>query len=139
MNARNTVQRRLVLEAAKKLYHPTAEEVYGKIVKDHPNVSRATVYRNLNVLADAGHIRRVQLLDAAVRFDGRLTEHYHAQCRTCGQVLDVMEEGCLGSLGAALGEQGFEVETREVLLRGLCADCKKLNRETGQEDGAFHG
>lgn len=129
MNARSTVQRQLVLEAVQKLYHPTADEVYGKVVKDHPNVSKATVYRNLNVLADAGQIRRVQLLDAAVRFDGGLVSHYHAQCRKCGCVLDVMEEGCISDLGAALTEQGFEVEDREVLFRGICASCQRQKSE----------
>lgn len=139
MKARNTVQRQLVLEAVQKLHHPTAEDVYGMIIKDHSNVSRATVYRNLNLLADAGQIRRVQLLDAAIRFDGSLTDHYHAQCRSCGKVLDVMGETCLGSLGDALKEQGFDVETKEVLLRGLCADCKRHVMETGRHSNAFQG
>ncbi len=129
MNVRSTVQRQLVLEAVQKLYHPTADDVYGMIVRDHPNVSKATVYRNLNVLADGGQIRRVQLLDTAIRFDFRLASHYHAQCQECGRVLDVMEEGCISGLGAALAEQGFEVTEREILFRGICASCQRHEGE----------
>ncbi len=125
MNTRSTVQRQLVLETVYKLHHPTAEDVYGMIVKDHPNVSKATVYRNLNLLADTGKIRRVQLLDAAVRFDGQLARHYHAQCRKCGQVLDVMEEISLTGQGDTLSRLGFTVEDREVLVRGLCLTCRE--------------
>lgn len=125
MAIRSTVQRQLVLEAVRALRHPTAEDVYSLVAGDHPTVSKATVYRNLHHLADTGQIRRIQLLDAAVRFDGGMASHYHAQCRICGQVLDVMEEGCMGSLGAALSERGFLVEGREVLFTGLCAQCRK--------------
>ena len=129
MIARSTMQRQLVLDAVRRLYHPTAEEVYGAVARDHPTVSKATVYRNLNHLADAGHIRRVKLLDAAVRFDGTVSSHCHAQCRGCGKVLDVMEEDCPGSFGKGLIEQGFLVEDREVLLTGLCAQCQRRPRD----------
>ncbi len=139
MNGRYTVQRQLVLEAVQRLYHPTADDVYGMIAQGHPNVSRATVYRNLSVLADTGHIRRVQLLDAAIRFDGRMTEHFHAQCRECGLVLDVMEEGCLSGLGTSLAGQGFMVTDREVLLRGICAACRDKKGEAVVQKSAFHG
>ena len=125
MNTRSTVQRQLVLETVHKLHHPTAEDVYGMIIKDHPNISKATVYRNLNLLADMGKVKRVQLLDAAVRFDGTTTGHYHAQCRKCGQVLDVMEELSLIGQGDTLVQLGFTVEDREVLVRGLCAVCRE--------------
>ena len=125
MNTRSTVQRQLVLETVHKLHHPTAEDVYGMIIKDHPNISKATVYRNLNLLADMGKVKRVQLLDAAVRFDGTTTGHYHAQCRKCGHVLDVMEELSLIGQGDTLVQLGFTVEDREVLVRGMCAVCRE--------------
>ncbi len=123
MNTRSTVQRHLVLETVYKLHHPTADDVYGMITKEHPNVSKATVYRNLNLLADMGKIRRVQLLDAAVRFDGVMQNHYHAQCRVCGNVLDVTDEDCMNCMGSSLHDLGFYVEGREVLFRGMCASC----------------
>ena len=31
--------------------HPTADEVYRQVTAAHPSVSKATVYRNLNILA----------------------------------------------------------------------------------------
>jgi Fe2+ or Zn2+ uptake regulation protein len=129
MTNRNTVQRRLVLEAVKQLFHPTAEEVYGMVAREHPNVSKATVYRNLNLLADKGQIRRVQLLDAAIRFDGSLSNHFHAQCRGCGQVLDVAAEQTFQDMSGILADQGFWVEGQEVLFHGLCASCLRKQKE----------
>ena len=54
MNRRNTVQRQLVAETILNLDHPNAEQVYEEIVKNHPHVSKATVYRNLNLLEFIG-------------------------------------------------------------------------------------
>ena len=59
---RNTIQRMLVLETVNKLQcHATADEIYRAIVKDHPNISRATVYRNLNSLSESGDIRKREI------------------------------------------------------------------------------
>ena len=54
-NSRNTIQRQLVLSAVRQLQnHPTADEVYQKVQKSCPTISRATVYRNLKLLAEEG-------------------------------------------------------------------------------------
>ena len=53
MARRNTIQRSLVLEAVNRLHcHATADEVYEEIIKEHPTISKATVYRNLNLLSE---------------------------------------------------------------------------------------
>ena len=60
MMKRHTIQRTLVFDAVNKLQcHATADEIYEEIAKEHPNISRATVYRNLKQLAEAGEIRRL--------------------------------------------------------------------------------
>ena len=52
-NSRNTIQRQLVLSAVRQLQnHPTADEVYQEVQKNCPTISRATVYRNLKLLAE---------------------------------------------------------------------------------------
>ena len=67
---RNTVQRAMTLEAVRRLHaHPTAEEVYRQVAAEHPSVSRATVYRNLNQLAAQGEILRVPVPTGADHFD----------------------------------------------------------------------
>ena len=66
MAKRNTIQRSLVLEAVNKLQcHATADEVYAEISKDHPTISKATIYRNLNVLSELGEIRRLEIPGSA--------------------------------------------------------------------------
>ena len=60
MNNRNTIQRQLVLDTVRSMHnHPDAEQVYSEIVKEHPHISKATVYRNLNLLSEQGQIKKV--------------------------------------------------------------------------------
>ena len=87
---RNTIQRALVLEAVRSLHnHPTSADVYEVVREKHPNISRATVYRNLGVLANRGEVLRVEVPNGADRYDFLNRPHYHAKCRVCGGVFDV--------------------------------------------------
>ena len=57
---RNTKQRKLVLDAVRQSYnHPTADEIYNVVRAQDDKISRGTVYRNLNLLADAGSVEKV--------------------------------------------------------------------------------
>ena len=65
---RSTVQRNLTLEAVNSLHrHVTVEEVYEEVSKEHPSVSRATIYRNLKDLSDSGEIRKINIAGGQVR------------------------------------------------------------------------
>ncbi len=87
---RNTIQRQLVISAVRSLSnHPTAEEVYNRIVLDYPDISKGTVYRNLNSLVDSGLLRRVSVPSSADRYDHMLTKHYHVQCMKCHRFMNV--------------------------------------------------
>ncbi|MEI3231561.1 MAG: transcriptional repressor [Gordonibacter pamelaeae] len=69
--------------------HPTSADVYDVVRERHPNISRATVYRNLGVLANRGEVLRVEVPNGADRYDFHNKPHYHAKCRVCGGVFDV--------------------------------------------------
>lgn len=63
---RNTKQRKLVLDAVRQSYnHPTADEIYNAVRAQDDKISRGTVYRNLNLLADAGEILSIKTPGAA--------------------------------------------------------------------------
>ena len=122
---RNTVQRTLVLETVRSLHnHPTAEEIYDNVLEMCPNISRGTVYRNLNGLADDGEILRVQVANAPDRYDFTVYPHAHFRCKYCGSVYDFrLPES---SIPEELNE-GFNVEDYQLVFCGSCPDCKKTN------------
>ena len=87
---RNTVQRRMVQEALKKLSsHPTVDEVFAEVCKEHPSISKTTVYRNLRKLADNNAIRQVFMADGLERYDFSIERHSHFNCKKCGSIIDV--------------------------------------------------
>lgn len=123
---RNTIQRDLVLSTVNSLKnHVTADEVYEEIVKTHRTVSKATVYRNLNQLADSGEIRRVSVPNGADRFDYKLHHHYHAQCSSCGKVIDITMPHFTNLENEVDDADGFKLLGHDIIFYGLCKDCQK--------------
>ena len=87
---RNTIQRQLVIAAVRFLAdHPTADEVYERITMEYPDISKGTVYRNLNSLVESGLLNKVSVPSGADRFDHMLTKHYHIKCSHCGKFMNV--------------------------------------------------
>ena len=124
MNKRNTVQRSLILKAVRELQcHATADEVYNKIAKKHPNISRGTVYRNLLLLSDIGEIRKMAIPGGADRYDHLCHEHYHARCVKCYRVFDVEMEYIADLEKNIKNTHGFELTGHDVIFRGICREC----------------
>src|SRR6188768_3864241 len=96
--------------------HPTAQELYERLLPSFPTMSFATVYNTLDALAKHGLIRTIRL-GSAVRFDPNTTAHHHAVCDACGLVLDLPAEA------PPKHAHGFSVRTEERTYRGLCSRC----------------
>ena len=125
MIKRNTIQRSLVFEAVNKLQcHATADEIYETIVTEHPNVSRATVYRNLKLLSETGYIRKIEIPGGADRFDHMCHDHCHVKCEKCGRVFDVDMEYITGIEKNIKDDRGFNFTGYDILFRGVCPDCQ---------------
>ncbi|MDD7173720.1 MAG: transcriptional repressor [Clostridiales bacterium] len=126
MMKRNTIQRTLVLEAVNQLKsHATAEEIYEAIAVSHPTVSRATVYRNLNQLAESGEIRKMAIPGGPDRYDHRCHNHYHAMCRKCRRVFDI-EMPYIDDLEKSVEDaHGFAISGHDIMFRGLCPECQR--------------
>ena len=120
-----TAQRQCIFEALEgDVTHPSAERVYEKVRRDMPNVSLKTVYQTLYDLADLGAIAVLDVGTGSARFDHNVeTTHHHLVCRACGKVRDVAAD-FPGLKVSRRATQGFEVDSAEVVFRGLCDDCK---------------
>ena len=124
---RNTRQRQLVLDAVRsRCDHPTADQVYQVVRAQDCHVSRATVYRNLHLLADTGDILSIKV-PGGERFDLRADAHPHIICSSCGRVADVpFERG--GAYEDTLDERAslatsWQVSTHSLVFTGLCPHC----------------
>ena len=106
--------------------HPTAQDLYERLLPDFPSMSFATVYNTLDALAGAGLAGTLRLDNgAAARFDPNTAAHHHAVCDRCGAVRDV---GSKGAPKTSTIEGGFHVRAVERVYRGLCAACAAKSR-----------
>ena len=120
-----TAQRQCIFKALEgDVTHPSAERVFEQVRHDMPNVSLKTVYQTLNDLADLGAIAVLDVGTGSARFDPNVeTTHHHLVCRFCGKVRDVAAD-FPGLKVSRRATQGFEVDSAEVVFRGLCEECK---------------
>lgn len=129
---RNTKQRGLVLDVVRSHYdHPTAEQIYNDVHEQNEKVSRATVYRNLNLLDDLGEIQQI-FAPVANRFDLRCDPHYHLMCVKCGSVVDAPLEYQQAYDELVASSSGFRLIGHQSLFEGICPDCQKLEAQQSE-------
>lgn len=129
-------QREAVREILMKHHdHPTADAVYAELKKTEPNISLATVYRNLNLLASMGEIRKLAFPFGADHFDGDLTEHYHFVCQKCGKVYDVPMEAASQLNAEAESLVPGRVTAHNLIFYGECNDCIRAEEQGSSGSG----
>jgi len=125
-----TVQRRVVFQAVlERDDHPTADQIL-EMVKDRvPGISRTTVYRVLETLADMGVIRRLHHAGASARFDGKIHRHHHLICKICHKVIDLEDRLLNRTRVSHVSNEGFDIEDFSVHLIGTCSTCRRAAEE----------
>ena len=125
---RSTAQKELISQTLKCLDHPTAVEVYEAVRKQAPQISLGTVYRNLNLMSEAGSALRISMHDEPDRFDPNTHDHHHAICDGCGRVIDTdssVPAELITKLELAVeGSTGIKVSHHSMYFHGLCQDCR---------------
>ena len=125
-----TPQRRLLLSIMREAgRHLDAKEVYRRASERDPNISLATVYRNLRVFEKQGLINERHLGQARCYYEmKRLGEHQHLVCEACGQVIE-FESPLIRKLVADVQRKNnFSMTKVELYLEGHCHKCKEGKR-----------
>lgn len=118
-------QREIILEVLKKnVVHPTAEYLYSIMQKEYSSISLATLYRNLNLLASKGIIKKIDGLEASSHYDHNVHKHYHFMCDKCKKIYDVSEDIAPDLIQKAGAELGADVTACDIVLHGICSNCK---------------
>jgi len=105
--------------------HPTADWVYEQARKEIPNISFATVYRNLKVLKDSGELLELDLGEGPSHYNGYTKDHYHFRCDKCGRILDLEVPVDTGIDERIARETGHDITHHVLEFRGICKDCRK--------------
>jgi Fur family ferric uptake transcriptional regulator len=106
--------------------HFTAEELAKICVQKKLDVSRATVYRVLRDLLEAGIIRETAFGDKHHHFEHVYDEkpHHHAQCVRCHCFIEFPDKKEDKVYHPYLKKQGFKILGHEMHFYGVCKDCQ---------------
>jgi Fur family peroxide stress response transcriptional regulator len=118
-----TRQRRAVLLVlAHRSDHPTADWIVAEVRKQRPGISRATVYRILETLAQSGIARKICHPGSAARFEIAGLRHHHLVCMKCERMVDLMAPA-FDKLPLPGSGSGFHIQDYSIYFVGLCSEC----------------
>ena len=116
-------KRNAILECLRSTVdHPSAEMVHEMLQAEHPDISLATVYRNLAKFKAEGKIMSVATVKGIERFDGNTASHVHFICSNCGAVLDLHQIPMPHYEAEDCG--GCRIESCALTFTGLCGNCQ---------------
>jgi len=127
-----TNQRALIVRAALATHdHFTAEELLDLCRKQDPKVSRATVYRTLSVLEEAGFVEGLETGDGGRRFEHVLghEHHDHMVCLSCERILEFRDDELERRQELAAKRVGFSIQRHSLRLYGTCKQCQQEQRK----------
>ena len=105
--------------------HPSAEMVHQMLQETNPDISQATVYRNLALFKKQGQIISVGTVNGAERFDANTAPHVHFICTGCDSVLDMHQITVPTALSNEVEKStGCHVASCQLTFTGLCDKCQ---------------
>ena len=96
--------------------HPSADQVWARVKKSFPLISRATVYNTLNLFVAKGLLQPLVLSEGKVVFDPKVDRHHHFIDEDTGNIHDVPWQALEVKNVQAL--KGYDVRQYQVVLRG---------------------
>jgi Fe2+ or Zn2+ uptake regulation protein len=122
---RLTKQKKLLYAILKKSgTHLTNEQVFSKACKKLPNLSLATVYRNLELMREESLLDEVYVVGKPKWYEiKKYTNHGHLFCEKCGLLIDAVECSFCITGRKIQKELKFEGKSFSFLIIGLCKKC----------------
>lgn len=104
--------------------HMSAEEVYQKAKAMDDSIGIATVYRQLNALAEKKLIQRIRDKEQGYIYDGNGKPHHHFHCLVCGTYQDIALKYDDLLNKEIENETGALVQSHQLIFEGICKHCK---------------
>ena len=106
--------------------HFDADELAAELPQTGRRVSRATVYRTLRLLVEAGLLRELRLTNrTAYEHDYGYPSHDHLHCSECNRVIEFNNEEVRRLREAVSRDHGFQATGHRFLITGICPECSR--------------
>jgi Fur family ferric uptake transcriptional regulator len=122
--------------------HLSADDLVDLIRREDHRISRATVYRTLQWMVDAGIARKVDFGEGRFRFEHsyRQPRHFHLICKTCHRSFEFLSSDIEALVEEVAAARSFTAAQSVVQIYGTCEECRtgrNLATEVGHTDLLF--
>jgi Fur family ferric uptake transcriptional regulator len=106
--------------------HLSADDLVDLIRREDHRISRATVYRTLQWMVDAGIARKVDFGEGRFRFEHsyRQPRHFHLICKTCHRSFEFLSSDIEALIEEVAAARSFAAAQSVVQIYGTCEECR---------------
>lgn len=106
--------------------HRDAEEIFFTLKNRGINVSRATVYRTIDVLVKNNVIEKLEIGDGKARYEynDKFKHHDHLICTACGKIIEFHNKAIEKLQKEIAQKYNFKLMDHNHQLFGICKDCR---------------
>ena len=115
--------------------HLSADDLVDLIRREDQRISRATVYRTLQWMVDAGIARKVDFGEGRFRFEHsyRHPRHYHLICKTCNRSSEFLSSDIEALVEEVAAARNFASSQSVVQIYGTCEECRTGKKSTAPD------
>ena len=117
----------VIRELFKVPQHFDADEFFLHLKKNKIPVSRATVYRSLEILERAGIVRKSSMGEGHAHYElvWNQEHHDHIICEECGKIIEFHDEDIEKKQIEICEKNDFRIRRHSLQIWGICSDCQK--------------
>ena len=106
--------------------HLTADDLVDLIRREDQRISRATIYRTLQWMVDAGIARKVDFGEGRFRFEHsyRHPRHFHLICKSCNRSFEFLSSDIETLIEEVAAARGFAQRQSVLQIHGECDACR---------------
>jgi Fur family ferric uptake transcriptional regulator len=124
---RNTRERSVILDEVMRLHtHFEPEDIVMRLRRRGKGISRASVYRTMALLVDAGIVRKTPCDQMPARYEHVLghNHHDHLVCTGCGRIIEFHDEKIERRQREVARRRGFRMTGHRLVISGYCKACE---------------
>ena len=134
--SRRSTKRELIVDVfLRQEGHLSADDLVDVIRSEDHDISRATVYRTLQWMVEAGIARKVDFGEGRFRFEHsyRHPRHFHLICKTCNRSYEFLSSDIESLIEEVAVARGFSPRQSVVQVYGTCEECQTGRHRPGAE------
>jgi Fur family transcriptional regulator, ferric uptake regulator len=117
--------------------HLTADNLVDLIRREDQRISRATIYRTLQWMVDAGIARKVDFGEGRFRFEHsyRHPRHFHLICKSCNRSFEFLSSDIEALIEEVAAARNFTPRQSVLQIHGTCEACRTGRAPAGEDTG----